>query len=57
MSYVIVAPDIAAPAADVADNGSSLSEARVVAAASTSEVVAAAADEVSLSCNPTREDG
>ena len=48
MPYVIAAPDtLAATAADVADIGSSLSEANRVAAASTTRVIAAGGDEVS----------
>ena len=48
MSYVIAAPDmLAAAAADVAGIGSSLNEANAAAAASTTKVIPAAADEVS----------
>ncbi len=48
MSYVIAAPGmLAAAAADVADIGSSLSEANGAAAASTTTVIAAGGDEVS----------
>ena len=48
MSYVIAAPDmLAAAATDLAGIGSSLSEANTAAAASTTRVIAAAADEVS----------
>jgi len=48
MTYVIAAPDmLAAAAADVAGVGSSLSEANAAAAASTTRVIPAAADEVS----------
>jgi hypothetical protein len=48
MSHVIAAPDmVAATAADAAAIGSSLSEANMAAAASTTRVIAAAGDEVS----------
>ena len=48
MSYVIAAPDMLASAAtDLAGIGSSLSEANAAATASTTRVIAAAADEVS----------
>jgi hypothetical protein len=48
MSYVIAAPEIMTSAAtDLAGIGSSLSEANTAAAASTTEVIPAAADEVS----------
>jgi triacylglycerol lipase len=48
MSYVIAAPEmLAAAAADVADIGSSLSEAHTAAAAQTTRVLAAGEDEVS----------
>ncbi|WP_263990408.1 PE family protein, partial [Mycobacterium conspicuum] len=48
MSFVITAPEIlAAAAADVAGIGSSLNSAHVLAAAPTTQVAAAAADEVS----------
>jgi PE family len=48
MSFVVAVPDmLAAAAADVAGIGSSLSEANTAATASTTRVIAAAADEVS----------
>jgi PE family len=48
MSYVSAAPDmLAASAEDVAGIGSSLSEAKAAATASTTRVIAAGSDEVS----------
>ena len=56
MSYVIAAPEmIAAAATDLANIGSSLSEANAAAAAPTTGVLAAAEDEVSAAiarCSP-----